>query len=232
MNKKLIMSSVLLCLTGAVLIFTLVFALTSLDKSVAWYSHNRSVRAGGISVSVNVDGGEDVQLKSHPISEISEATQEYTALTSVEEYALPLNDPNGISYSAYKRALAILITFTCNLPADIEVRLLSSTADVTVAADNFLSNCIEIAPAAWNAETGIATVSGTFQSPVTVTGDTCTKETSLLLESLSIPQGTTTLCYIIKYNESFLTYASNQVLANGGTYFQLDYKNDIAFSIQ
>lgn len=235
MKKKLVRSFLSVLTTGAVLVLALISALT-LNRSVAWLAQNRSVSVNGMGVSVDAGGGEDVQLRAHPISQISQidqSTQTYTIVGSVETYELPLNDPNGIAYSEYKRALAVIIEFTCTEAADIEVYLTSSTADVTVAADNYVSNCIEVAPATLSDDGSIATVGGDyFKSLVTVTGDTCTKATSVLLQTLSIGEGSTTLCFIIQYNEAFLTYISDRVLEAGSPYSQINYQNDITFSIR
>lgn len=234
MKKKLVRSLLSVIATGAVLVLALISALT-LNRSVAWLAQNRSVTVSGMGASVDASGGENVQLRAHPISQISQidqSTQTYTIVESIETYELPLNDPNGISYSEYKRALAVIIEFTCTEAADIEVYLTSSTADVTVAADNYVSNCIEVAPATLSDDGVTATVSGDFKSLVTVTENTCTKATSVLLQTLSIGEGNTTLCFIIEYNEAFLTYASDRVLAEGSTYSQINYQNDITFSIR
>lgn len=231
MKKKLVRSFLSVFATGAVLVLALISALT-LNRSVAWLAQNRSVSVNGMGVTVDASGGEDVQLRAHPISQIDLPAQAYTVVGSIEPYELPLNDPNGIAYSEYKRALAVIIEFTCTDAADIEIYLTSSTADVTIAADNYVSNCIEIAPATLSEDGSIATVSGDFKSLVTVTGDTCTKATSVLLQTLSISEGSTTLCFIIEYNEAFLTYISDRVLAAGSPYSQINYQNDITFSIR
>lgn len=228
---------------GAILVFAFCTLFLINGGSRAWLAENRTVGANGMSVSVDADKGESVSISSHPVTEIDETGSVFTVKTDEEFWQLPLNDPNGISYSKYKKALAIFIDIVCTEEATVSVYLTCSTEDVSVAQDNYVSNCVEVAPATLDGTGTIATVTEdgseteAFRSLVEIADNTCTKNTSVLLqENVSLAVGTNRLCFIMQYHEHFLKYAEIQSLLGGGAEMtgdmKINYKNDIAFSVQ
>lgn len=229
MKKQMVTRLLSVIAAGTVLTMALISAFV-LNQSNAWFSQRRTIGADAFGLSVG--DYEDAQLIAHPISELDESTQTYTVVSDVESYVLPTYDPDGITYSKYERALAIFITFTCNEATTVHVSLAWSTPDVIIEHENYISNCIEVAPATWDETARTATVSGEFISPVTVTDTICEKEAAgkLSLETRQIEAGSTTLCYIMMYNVDFLNYLNSK--SSGGSNTQIVFSNDISFSVQ
>ncbi|MDY2880272.1 MAG: hypothetical protein SOT34_04980 [Candidatus Borkfalkiaceae bacterium] len=241
MKKQIIKSLIPVVAMGAVLVFAFCTLFLINGGSRAWLAENRTVGANGMSVSVDADKGESVSISSHPVTEIDKTGSVFMVKTDEEVWELPRNDPNGISYSKYKKALAIFIDIVCTEEATVSVYLTCSTESVSVAKDNYVSNCVEVAPATLDGTGTIATVAEdgseteAFRSLVEIKADysACTKNTSVLLqENVSLAVGTNRLCFLMQYHEHFLKYAENQSLSVGGKDMTITYNNDIAFSVR
>jgi hypothetical protein len=147
-------------------------------------------------------------------------------------YELPLNDPNGITYSQYRKALLVCIEVTVEEEADVVLTLETPNSTVSTNIENKLSNCIQITPATYDEGSGIATRQANPSSFVTVTDNTCQKVTSITLFEDSVTQEGTTLYYIIEYNEAFINYINMSILGSGNfTSEETKYFNDVTFVI-
>lgn len=239
MNKDLGKRLLSLSAIGTVLVLALISAAV-MNMGIAWLSENDTVDANGMSVSVNASYN-NVQLKSHPVSSIldipesADGGKTYTFESDVESYELPLNDPNGITYYEYMKALVIIIEFDCKSTAEVDISLTCPTSEIIFGTESTISNCIEVAPATLSGDGNVVTVESEsdFKSLVTVTKESdgsmsCTKETSVWLESMTIPAGNTRLCFVMQYYQPFLKYAG--IRANG-QYTEISFTNDITFYI-
>jgi hypothetical protein len=147
-------------------------------------------------------------------------------------YELPLNDPNGITYSRYRKALLVCITVLPEETSDVVLTLETPNGNVTTEIENHLSNCIQITPADYNETSGIATPEATPSSFVTVANNTCQKTTSLTLFSGSATEAGKKLYYIIEYNEEFIDYINMTILESGQLASEeTKYRNDVTFVI-
>lgn len=218
-----------------VLIMSLVAFLT-LNGSLAWFAHNTSVGATGLTVSVKSGTDVTATLSSYPILQIENGayTIAYTDEKGnpIEAYTLPTDDPNGISYSRYKKALAVILDVSCEYQTHVSVELTATTLAPSIAESNYISNCIAVAPASLNSDKTVATVDGSFYTFTKVADGVCTKpDLTLDLVSATLPAGGGKLCFILQYNEDFLHYVTTQVMANNLNYFELTYYNDVYFTI-
>ena len=213
----------------AVVLLISIFAMILQGGSLAWFASSETVTANGITLAVETPGVSAV-LHSYPITKIDYENNVYHIDISKEMYELPMEDKNGISYSEYKKALAIIIDITANEPKNINVSLYADTTGVVYTADNFISNCLSVTTSTLDTAAKTAVYHGTTQSFVTVSGSTCSKVNSLSLETISV-DSTATVCYIIEYNNAFLNHISEYSLNNHLNLFRIYYSNDIRFVV-
>ena len=224
-------------LTALVLIIS-VIALLSLSVSLAWFANNKNATAKGFAVEIQTFSTKGT-IACYGVLDINEDRLEYTVENvrdangeRVQMYELPLNDPNGITYSQYRKALLVCITVLPKETTDVVLTLETPNSSVTTAVEYHLSNCIQITPANYNEASGIATRAATPLSFVTVAGNTCQKTTSLTLFSDSVTEAGENLYYIIEYNEAFIEYINMTILESGQLASEeTKYRNDVTFII-
>lgn len=226
--------------TAIALIVSIVAFLT-MDKSLAWFSHNDRVTARGISLSVS---GGDVTSSLYSLGVLNIANGVYTFETvtdtqtgaRIQRSTLPEDDPNGISYSEYRKALVLELTVTVASDRPTKVHLITkntATDQATnVAQKNFFSNCITVSNVTSFTENTL-TKGSTTQAFVSVQGDTLSKTGSLLLYDGTLTAGEPhKLYFIIEYNDAFLNYINNYILSTPDAgYFKVSYYHDVTLQI-
>ena len=213
------------------------FALLMLNGSMAWLSSNKDVYTSGFKVSVYSDINVTVVLKSYPVVNINEATGEYTFEKDTESYMLPTDDPNGISYSAYKKALVLLISIEAH--GDSVLDLFVNAAFGVDSMDppglaNYISNCIRITPATVSGTVATKGNSALTQTFVDVSSSPIEKQGSITLEegiSLTANEFAET-CYIIEYDPQLLSYISQKIIEQNLNDSVIRYSDDIEFSVR
>ena len=199
-------------LTALVLIISII-ALLSLNGSLAWFANNKSATAKGFSVEIETFSIKGT-IACYGVLDINSDNLKYTVENvrdengeRVQMYELPLNDPNGITYSQYRKALLVCITV---LPEE--------TSDVVLTLET--------------PNGGVTTEIETPSSFVTVANNTCQKTTSITLFSDSVTEAGKTLYYIIEYNEAFIDYINMAILESGQLASEeTKYRNDVTFVI-
>ena len=183
-----------------------------------------------MSVSVKVTADTVATLRSYPILKIE--GNAYTISYENESYTLPTNDPNEISYSAFKKALAIIIDITAEHEQDIHVAISASTGLESLPLEsNFLSNCISVKRATLSgAGNDIATTTGDAETFISLDGAEAIKADEIILETMQAVQNTT-VCYIIEYDRSLLEYIHHAIQAAHPNVDFVTYANDLDFII-
>lgn len=172
-----------------------IFAMLLLNGSVAWFAENDSVTAGGFNVRVNSGMPITASLKSYPVTEINYTDGIYTASFDAESYTLPTEDPNGISYSEYKKALAIMITVNSTDERTVKIKFTSPSGIETIDdVENKISNCISISTARISEVDGKPTftkIADTEASFVTINNGMASKvnEIELMLDNPNVSAG-------------------------------------------
>ena len=223
----------------AITVFALlvsIVAFLTLDKSLAWFARNDSVAAQGISLSVR-DEEVSCALRSFGVLDVADGV--YTVETAtdaetgerVQKFDLPVDDPNGISYSQYRKALVLELLITAQEDRPTQVRLTTPNSAAALDEENAFSNCITVSNVVSYTENTV-TKGGTTQSFVTVSGESVTKQTSLLLYDGTLPAGEEQkLYFIIEYNDAFLDHINHYILNNDVGYFQVHYRHDVTMLI-
>ena len=223
----------------AVTAFTLVIcvaALLVLDKSFAWFAKNDVVSGRGISISVK-----DKALKAQllVLGVLAIENDVYTFDTAVDastgeriqQTTLPVDDPNGISYSEYNKALVLELTLTVDAPRPTEIRLVANSAEYDLAATNDFSTCIQVSNATLTGTATLKKTAGSTQPFVNM--QTMAKSESLLLYNGTLPAtaGGEKLYFVIEYNDAFLDYINHHILETSPGFFQVNYYHDVTLVI-
>ena len=226
------------------------FALLLLNGSAAWFVENDSVSAGGFNVKVNSGMSITASLKSYPVTEINYTDGIYTASFDSESYTLPTEDPNGISYSEYKKALAIVITLTAADERTVRIKFVSSSGIETIGnVENNLSNCISISTARISEVDGKPTftkIADTEASFVTINNGEASKvnEIELKLDNSNVSAGENDFYFILEYKYSeenkyeLISYIGELVMSNQANIplleaneNQIHYHHDVEFEV-
>lgn len=226
--------------TGFALFFCMI-AFFMISKSKAWFSYNTNVDSGGMQISVEAPPNISASVKSYGVIDINDDNNVFTLEPMVngarpELYALPTDDPNNILYSKYHKALVLMIEITApNDDVTIELEMWTDNVAPSVDQDNDFSNCIQLSAATYDESAGKVTVESgsTPKAFVSVENGECTKVSSIkLADQVELKKGVSvTLCYVIEYNADFIQYINNYIFLNALEYTQVDYKNDVVFSI-
>ena len=230
MNKT-VNSRVTLILFGLVLAVS-IFALGMLgNKGLGWFADNDEVDAAGMSVSVNADTLITGGLESYPVTVIE--GNAYTVSYDRQMYSLPTDDPNGISYSEYKKALVVIITLDAHAAGTVHVLLSASGGADTIdnVADNKISNCIQISAATLSADGSVATKGGTSYSFVTISDGAATKTEEINFGYFDVVEGENKLCFLIEYSDALLRYISEKILSLNTGDLLVNYENDLTFMV-
>lgn len=185
-------------------------AFSSMNKTTAWFTHNTEVSAKEMEVQV-LDDQVHAVLTSYAVSEISGNV--YTLDENVL-YKLPPHDEEGISYSEYEKALAVVIQIFAHKDMTVNISLSTLNSEILYEEQNHISNAVLVTKTLYDSSARSATLlSGAenAQTFVKINGDTASKVTSLPLDSIELTaEQTVTLCYIFEYNLSFFDYARSQ----------------------
>ena len=213
-----------------------IFALMILNGSTAWFAENKDVGAQGFTVTVDSDIQVSATLQSFPITAINGDI--YTISRETESYMLPEHDPNSISYSEYKKALAVIITVDAHSDSVISMDLISgalSDTVITPALSNYISNCMKITPASLNADGTVATKGAPLATPtfVDLSTNPVSKDDSIeLMQGVSVHEGEVNeFCFIIEYDETLLDYIGQKILEQHLNDNKVSYADDIEFRI-
>lgn len=229
MNKQL-NAKLGIILVSLVLILA-IFGMMMLNGSVAWFADNRAVDALGFKINVNPDTSVTATLHSYPITDIN--SDAYTVSFDAERFKIPTDDPNNISYDAYKKALLIVINIDAHEAVQnllIELNTASGLEKIG-ENDNCISNCISISPATLNSD-GITAVKGTPASSfVDLTSGSPTKADSIELVRTNVPEGETKFYFIMEYNRTLLNYIGEQIMVNHPDRSEVIYSDDIEFHV-
>ena len=215
-------------------------AFSSIGRSRAWLSSNHQVDALGMTVSTQLKSKITSSIKSYGVVDISDKNNVFVLESKdgqgnrPEIYELPVVDPNNISYSQYERALVVFVELLSTEDVMIDVMLQTPNASPIFTEKNHFSNCIQITAATYNDAQGTATKDVTsVQSFVQISNGTCSKRTSITVsERVSLKKNEPiSLCYVMEYNSDFIDYINHYILENALMITEVDYKNDIEFSI-
>ena len=229
MNKQL-NAKLGLILVSLVLILA-IFGMMILNGSVAWFADNRDVDALGFKINVNRDVAVKATLHSYPITDID--SNNYTVSFDSERFIIPTDDPNNISYDAYKKALLIVINIDAHEATQnllIEINTASGLEQIG-ENDNRVSNCISISPATLSSEGTIAVRGTPSYSFVDLSQGTPVKTDSIDLVRADVPVGETKFYFIIEYNRTLLNYIGEQIMANHPDQSEVIYSDDIEFHV-
>lgn len=228
--NKLFNAKLGIFLATATLLFA-ILAFMLMNVGVAWFASSLNVNANSFSVTVQKGHSMEAFLSSYPISEINYDTNVYTVerVEGKESYTLPIDDEHSISYSEYKKALAVIVSVVSDEAQTIRIELDASSNFETIGGNsNFISNCMQISSATLN---GAVAEKGTFTDRFITLGDTPSKKGVIDLGEYEIVQGTTEICFLIEYDPNLLKYISGQVLNSGSGNAIINYSNDIKFYI-
>lgn len=238
MLKKHIDAKLGIVFISLVLILS-IFALMLLNGSVAWLANSINADANGMKVSVKSDMSVIATLKSHPVTKID--GNDYTIPSrDIESYEIPTHDPNGISYSEYKKALAVIITVDAHVDSTVSIVLhRDETSGVetitTPGLSNYISNCIKITPATIAEDGTVATKGAALATPtfVNLSTDPVTKSEDIkLVEHAPVYEGEVNeFCFIIEYDAGLLAYIEQKIIEQHLADNEVSYLNDIKFLI-
>ena len=234
--RSLITSALSFLLISTFLFVSLV-AFSGINKSAAWFANVKDVSAEGMSVVVDSPYDVYADVTSYAVSEISEVTgtpsyTTYTA-TSKEAYTLPTVDPGGIIYNEYENALVVVLEITSTKAQRLNISLVTPNSTVSYASDNYISNCMQISEASFDASSRVATVTKASQHFVDISNENSSKVASINLTpngaaSITVQANVkTTLCFVIEYHDNLMTYLDNprEVVT------ELFFNNDITFVV-
>lgn len=226
-------------LSFAVTACALIICITAfffMGKSLAWFSRNDEVMAGAFPVSARV---EDLTTSLLSLGVLEIGTDEsYTfenetdgAGQRVQRADLPVDDPNGISYSKYKKALVLELSITATKPRATQIYMVADSAAYTLGPDNHFSTCIKVSSGTLNGD-GDAVLKTADSTKAFMDMDAMTKSGRLLLYNGTLQAGETKLYFIIEYNDAFLDYINHYIMtAEGVDYFEVEYFHDVTIVI-
>ncbi len=211
------------------------------NHSGAWLAVNNEADGGGMSVNVTEPLDVSADLHCYGVVEIDSENGIYRIPDAddggerEERFELPLDDPNGISYSKYEKALVVVI----EVQSDEEVHLIvhagaDNTAydtETLVAQNNYFSNCVVITPAVFDDEGSTAQKNGETQRFTTLSDGSFSKVGELELYDAVIPAGVHTVSFILEYNVEYINYVTNYILHHDLDYFDVAFENDLHFLI-
>ena len=210
-----------------------IVAFLMLDKSFAWFARNESVNARGIALRAN-EGDLSTSLLSLGVLEIGQdGVYTFDTTTDVETgariqcFELPVDDPNGISYSKYRKALLLELSISVMEDRPTRVSLTTPNKEPSLEQKNFFSNCITVSNVASYTENTVT--KGSVQQPfVTVGSGGAQKTDELVLYEGTLQAGVVNkLYFIIEYNNAFLDYINNYIMNTDSVdYSEVFYYHD------
>ena len=216
-----------------------IVAFLMLDKSFAWFARNESVNARGITVSAS-SGDVTTSLLSLGVLAINDETGVYTFDTAkdvetgarIQCFELPVNDPNGISYSKYRKALLLELSISVLEDRPTQVCLTTPNKTLSLEQKNFFSNCITVSNVTSYTENTV-TKGNNKQSFVTVENGVAQKADELVLYNGTLQAGVTNkLYFIVEYNDAFLEYINHYIMTTDSVdYFEVFYFHDVTLEI-
>lgn len=223
----------------AVTAFTLIVcvaAMLVLDKSLAWFARNDVVEGRGISLSVK---DAEVKAKLLVLGVLAIEGDLYTFDTTVDastgeriqQTSLPVDDPNGISYSKYSKALVVELSLTVTEPRATKVHLVANSTEYHLSATNDFSTCIKVSTATPKGTDTLQKTAGSTKPFLDM--ETMEKSGSLLLYDGTLPvvDGGEKLYFIIEYNDEFLDHINSYILETSPGFFRVNYYHDVALVI-
>ena len=220
-------------IAGIVLVLTIV-ALFTINGTLAWFSENENVSAKGMQVQVIAPDQIAATLSSYGVltMETVDGTVYYHYDTSEELYDLPTDDPAGIGYDKYLKALVVCITVNVTKEEKLALSVRSGSS-ISVENDNFFSNVTSYAVAARTNATD-NTVSKTQESRSFVTvpsggGDPTRVQNISLTSEITVTPQMNEIYVIIEYNDSFIDYINGALMDRENK--TVNYSHDITFTV-
>ena len=220
-------------IAGIVLVLTIV-ALFTINGTLAWFSENEKVSANGMQVQVIAPDQIAATLSSYGVltMETVDGTVYYHYDTSEELYDLPTDDPAGIGYDKYLKALVVCITVNVTQEEKLALSVRSGSS-ISVENENFFSNVTSYAVAARTNATD-NTVSKTQESRSFVTvpsggGDPTRLQNISLASEITVTPQMNEIYVIIEYNDSFIDYINGALMNRENK--TVNYSHDITFTV-
>ena len=215
-----------------------IVAFLMLDKSFAWFARNESVNARGIALRANA-GDLSTSLLSLGVLEIGQdGVYTFDTTTDVETgariqcFELPVDDPNGISYSKYRKALLLELSISVLEDRPTRVSLTTPNKELSLEQKNFFSNCITVSNVLSYTENTVT--KGSVQQPfVTMGSGGAQKTDELVLYEGTLQAGVVNkLYFIIEYNNAFLDYINNYIMTTDTVdYSEVFYYHDVTLEV-
>lgn len=211
-------------------------AFAMLDRSFAWFVAHKEVTGQGITVTVH-NSKIDATMVSLGVLSIEDGLYTYENQTDAngvqkQRFELPEDDPNGISYSEYSRALVLQFDFDLEEAADVTVTVQAKNGEVSVAKQNFFSNCVIFTDATHDAGGNVVEKGSSTKAFVTVSNGVATKQSTLTLFEGHLAEGVTSLYFIMEYNDAFIDYINDYIANNSPGYSEVFYNNDILITVE
>ncbi len=200
------------------ILFGILVSFTSF--TVAWFSNIRNAQVHLSHVEVTAPDFFITEYNVYPVTSMTKGTTT-SSFTFVNTTAteMPKYDPNDIAYSQYQRVLVVQITYEYGGSASTVFGAKTTTTTFTTGTtgtnpydDNFTSNIYQFTPSpgvtladSWTSAT-ISTTNADVESLVTL-NPTPVKATNTMITT--IYAGSTTLWFVIEYNESVMNYINN-----------------------
>ena len=236
-NKKILGFNMIL--VAVTLVISLV-AFSFINNSRAWFVSDNTVNGFGLNVSPSIGANITASVRSYGVVDVREKDTVFVLGNKdsqgnrPEIYDLPVVDPNNISYSQYEKALVVMLELVSTNDVNIDIMLNTPNDTPIFTEENHFSNCIKVANVEYNDAQGTAVKDPLdSKSFISISNGVCSKITSITLsQSVSLKKDVpTSLCYVIEYNSEYIDYINQYILEKGLLINEIDYTNDIVFSI-
>jgi hypothetical protein len=206
-------------------------ALFSINGTFAWFAKNDTVKADGMDISVSAPDNISASFSSHGVltMETVNSAVYYTYDTEEEVFDLPVDDPAGIGYDKYLKALVVCISVDVTAERVFSLAVECTGETVEKINDNLFSNVTKYALATSSSEN---TVYKTQESKsfISFSNSEPTHAGSITLASnIRLTPEMNTIYLIIEYNDDFIDYINNSLMGESNK--TVTYKNDIKFTL-
>ena len=207
--------------------------------TAAWFVANRQQSVSLQSVQVTAPGFTITGFSCFGVTDLNKGPTS-TSVTFVNQqlFDMPRYDPEGISFSIYRRAIVVHLTYeydesTSATLSATTIHDIFSTGFIGEGTfdDNFTSNVFQISPSlgttlapSWT-QASISYTNSMTQSFVTI-NPTPTKTTSLTIKTIN--PGDNEAWFVLEYSESVMMYIQNARMATDRIVL---YEDDITYLI-
>lgn len=208
----------------------------SLNGSTAWFMKYGQSDADGMKVRVDNMSNTLAEVKSYAVAEMNSnvSSTQYVIATKNGEFIelnnVPQYDPNAIASSEFYIALLVVIEITAPQTENLAIMAMTTNTEVSYEKDNFISNVINITNVSITDTTAVKTGTSFAFTAKNSQGTECTKVSSGMIYSGSVPQGLSKIAFLIEYNEDFLSVISSKMMLTGQVEV-INYTNDLVFRL-